>query len=145
MASGQLMLPFLVRKRRAPFATGWTRRQGRKICKRPPLPSWLCEDRSAEDRQGSRYISWHYWLKIYWATPPWLSNHHQQVMIAFYQDCPEGYHVDHIVPLNAPQCVNGLHVPWNLQYLPEQENGFKSNKYWPDMPIINSELFENDR
>jgi hypothetical protein len=58
------------------------------------------------------------------STPPWADI---SSMNRFYRECPEGHHVDHIIPLRADN-VCGLHVPWNLQYLPAEENLKKGNK-----------------
>lgn len=62
------------------------------------------------------------------AVPKWLTKEHINEMIRIYDNCPEGYEVDHIVPLQGKN-VKGLHVPWNLQYLTIAENRKKSNKH----------------
>lgn len=57
--------------------------------------------------------------------PKWVNR---RVISAIYSNCPAGYHVDHIVPLKG-KYVSGLHVPWNLRYLPAELNAAKGNHF----------------
>lgn len=51
-------------------------------------------------------------------TPPWAND---EETLAFYRACPDGYEVDHIIPLRGKR-VSGLHVVGNLQYLTPTQN-----------------------
>ena len=68
------------------------------------------------------------------ATPPWLTAKQKteirqlyQIAITMTKTTGEQYVVDHIVPLRSPD-VCGLHVPWNLRVITQEENLKKSNK-----------------
>lgn len=71
------------------------------------------------------------------ATPPWLTYQQKQDIKSLYRiaiqmtkTTGERYVVDHIVPLRS-EVVCGLHVPWNLRVITQQENLVKSNKLDP--------------
>lgn len=61
-------------------------------------------------------------------TPAWLSTEESKAMSQFYLDCPVGYEVDHIIPLQG-KTVSGLHVLANLQYLTVSQNRAKGNRF----------------
>jgi 5-methylcytosine-specific restriction endonuclease McrA len=68
------------------------------------------------------------------ATPNWLTRRQKseirqlyQIAITMTQTTGEQYVVDHIVPLRGEE-VCGLHVPWNLRVITQEENLKKSNK-----------------
>lgn len=58
------------------------------------------------------------------ATPKWAKL---KEIKEFYKNCPKGYEVDHIYPLQA-DWVCGLHVLANLQYLSAKANKKKGNR-----------------
>lgn len=71
------------------------------------------------------------------ASPPWLTKEHKLAMRQLYLQAMEltkltgeRYVVDHRVPLIS-DVVCGLHVPWNLRVITQEENLRKSNKLEP--------------
>jgi 5-methylcytosine-specific restriction endonuclease McrA len=68
------------------------------------------------------------------ATPKWLTVEHKTDIRVLYRTAIElsrltggRYAVDHIVPL-VSEVVCGLHVPWNLRVITQEENLKKSNR-----------------
>ena len=68
------------------------------------------------------------------ATPKWLTKEQRDAMRQMYLTARqltkltgERYVVDHKVPLRSDD-VCGLHVPWNLQVITQEENLAKSNR-----------------
>jgi hypothetical protein len=73
------------------------------------------------------------------ATPPWADL---EAIKRFYENCPHGYEVDHIIPLQG-ETVCGLHVLENLQYLTARENRRKSNKLnWGSATLPHPDFLE---
>jgi len=58
-------------------------------------------------------------------TPSWADT---KQIVEIYNNCPKGFHVDHIIPLRAKN-VSGLHVHYNLQCLPAIDNMRKNNRW----------------
>ena len=101
-------------------------------CNREPGHEWT------KERAQANTASWKIEHKEYYnsylasckrrvkqATPKWLDLNS---LIQIYKNKPDGFEVDHIIPINSPN-VCGLNVPWNLQYLTSYENNFKNNKF----------------
>lgn len=70
------------------------------------------------------------------ATPSWLTKEQKGAIKQLYIQAQrltdltgERYVVDHIVPL-INDSVCGLHVPWNLRVITQEENLIKSNKLY---------------
>jgi len=80
------------------------------------------------------------------ACPDWLTQEHHNVIADLYATAQKltketgiPHHVDHIVPLKGKSydlgtkrmrhTISGLHVPWNLQVVSEEENLSKGCRY----------------
>ena len=59
------------------------------------------------------------------AYPAWADK---GAIKTFYDECPDGYQVDHVIPLRGNN-ISGLHVENNLQYLTLSENSRKGNSF----------------
>lgn len=72
-------------------------------------------------RKRNREVSANYRARVKDQTP---IDADRKAIKEFYDNCPSGYEVDHIIPISK----GGLHVLQNLQYLTVEENRRKSNK-----------------
>lgn len=73
--------------------------------------------------------------KIKNATPAWAD---MKAIREIYRNCPQGMEVDHVIPL-AGKNVCGLHVEYNLQYLPVLVNRIKAasfDDYVPNQGLL---------
>jgi 5-methylcytosine-specific restriction endonuclease McrA len=72
-------------------------------------------------RRRGREISANYRAKLRNQTPP---DADRKAIREFYTNCPDGFEVDHIIPISK----GGAHTLENLQYLLASENRRKSNR-----------------
>ena len=90
----------------------------------PELSSKRTKMWNRENRGRKNYLTRSREEVVRQRTPLWADK---EKIENIYQNCPEGHHVDHIVPLQGEK-VSGLHVETNLQYLLAEDNLKKSNK-----------------
>jgi len=118
--------------------SGWIPTEEQKELKRQKnIEYYDRKGRMTDEQRRARNVSGvqAYRQKKYSATPPDVNR---GLIRKIYENCPDGYEVDHIVAL----CNGGPHHQDNLQYLPAMENRKKNrtekyNKYlvirWQDV------------
>lgn len=82
---------------------------------------------SPEQKRRRRALSRRRKIEKKTRIPKWADL---KAIAEFYANRPDGYHVDHIIPLRG-KTISGLHVLENLQYLPAEKNLTKSNRFDP--------------
>jgi hypothetical protein len=112
------------------IANRFTIRGSCVVCSALNLRSWL-------KANPKKRLSYDNSYRAQLAFPLWSDR---KQIARIYVDCPPGMTVDHIVPLKGKTIegyrVSGLHVSWNLQYLPKAENSRKRDRMRPeDMPL----------
>ena len=87
--------------------------------------------RMTDEQRRARNVSGvqAYRQRKYSATPPDVNS---KLIRKIYENCPDGYEVDHIVAL----CNGGPHHQNNLQYLPAIENRKKNRKDEYDKRLV---------
>lgn len=80
--------------------------------------------RFTKRKHNKKYYVYKRQLQVALATPKWVDI---ESMSVFYENCPKGSQVDHIIPINGKD-VCGLHVIWNLQYLINKKHFAKTQK-----------------
>jgi len=109
-------------------------------------PNWLSQQDVNDPNLNKNYKrSVKYYKQLYTAWPDQYANDHRfkEIYDRAKSLRKQGHnvHVDHIVPIIS-DLVCGLHVPWNLEIIDAGSNMSKSNKWWPDHPFEQYDLFD---
>jgi len=103
--------------------------------KSKPIPAYV-ENMSSENHRR-------YYQTVYAAQPVWANRADIRSIYkraTAMRERGSSAVVDHIVPLKHPM-VCGLHTADNMQIVSESYNMMKSNKFWPDMPYEQGDMF----
>jgi hypothetical protein len=84
------------------------------------------KQRARRRERGRRGLAGHRLHKL--RTPPWQSPQESDAIKRFYEACPAGHEVEHIIPF-VDRRIAGLHVLENLRYMKPRANKQKLN-HW---------------
>lgn len=84
--------------------------------------------------------------RLHDATPKWTTPQDRRLLQAITRkrkalekETGIKHHADHRVPIRGDN-VSGLHVWWNVEPIPAKINGPKSNKFFPELGLAQSQL-----
>jgi hypothetical protein len=96
-----------------------------------PIANFKARTIYSKTDKGKRLANYHCALRYSrkkQRIPKWINEEEKNKIKLFYFNRPNGYEVDHIIPLCGKN-VSGLHTFNNLQYLTSEENRSKNNKF----------------
>lgn len=106
------------RKRRLNSCKEWSNKNKQYV--KDYISKWQKDNPGIVKAHSAKYRA-----KLLERTPCWADL---DKITEFYKCCPEGFHVDHVIPLQG-KFVSGLHVFQNLQYLTQSDNCKKHNSF----------------
>ena len=114
-------------------------RRNKEWCKRnPEIVRKMKQEYRRNNPEKMAFFSAKYRAKRKHACPSWLCKEDKKLIFELYKlrnqltaETGIQHHVDHIIPLQHKN-ICGLHVPWNLQILTEEDNLSKSNNFKTD-------------
>lgn len=90
--------------------------------------AFKCEwDGRSSNPKHKNYQTRKYQLNKIHRTPKWAD---MDAIRAIYRNCPDGFEVDHIYPLQG-KLISGLHIETNLTFATPKENRAKWNYFTP--------------